>query len=224
MSKKLAEGLDRLVLDVKWGCGAFMQTRPEAEALAHSLSAAGALGGVEVTSLINPMNEPLGCAAGNALEVREVIAALHGHGPQDLVDLTLDLACAVSPTPRAVHHRRMTDGTTWRKFQEMVAAQGGSDSFTEASLPTAPVIHEVLAPASGIVQKVDAAAIGQAVLQLGAGRARATDAVDHAVGIDQLCKSGTAIRTGDVLCRIHARSATSAEEAMTATLAGIQIN
>jgi pyrimidine-nucleoside phosphorylase len=224
MSKKLAEGLDRLVLDVKWGRGAFMQMRPEAEALAHSLTAAGALGGVEVKALINPMNEPLGCSAGNALEVREVIAALHGRGPQDLVELTLDLACAVSATAREVHRHRMTDGTAWRRFQAMITAQGGDgDSLTEDSLPAAPVIKEILSPASGAVQQVDAAVIGQAVLQLGAGRTRASDAVDHAVGIDCICKTGAAVRTGDLLCRIHARSSTAAEEAAAAVLPGIHI-
>ena len=171
MSKKLAEGLDRLVLDVKWGTGAFMQTRADAEALATALIEAGGPGGVQVRALLNPMNEPLGCAAGNALEVREVIAALHGRGPQDLADLTLDLACAVSESPRDVHQRRMVDGTAWRKFQEMVTAQGGDGhSLTEDCLPAAPVVMDVPAPASGILTKMDAAAIGQAVLQLGAGR------------------------------------------------------
>ena len=224
MSKKLAEGLDRLVLDVKWGCGAFMQTLPEAEALANALAAAGALGGVEVTALLNPMSEPLGCAAGNALEVREVIAALHGRGPVDLVDLTLDLACAVSTTPRDVHHQRMTDGTAWRKFQEMVTAQGGNgDTLTEAGLPAAPIIVDVPSPASGVLEKMDAAAIGQAVLQLGAGRARATDTVDHAVGMDAIRKTGTPVSVGAPLCRIHARSHAAATEAARAVLAGIVI-
>ncbi len=224
MSKKLAEGLDRLVLDVKWGTGAFMQTRPAAETLALALTEAGRLGGVTVKALLNPMSEPLGCAAGNALEVREVIATLHGSGPQDLVDLTLDLACAVSETPREEHHRRMVDGTAWRRFQEMVTAQGGDgDALTADSLPAAPVIMDVPSPACGIIRKVDAAAIGQAVLQLGAGRARATDAVDHAVGIDALCKTGASVAAGDTLCRIHARSRAAAEAAVAAALAGIVI-
>ena len=224
MSKKLAEGLDRLVLDVKWGTGAFMQTRVAAEALALALTEAGRLGGVTVKALLNPMSEPLGCAAGNALEVREVIAALHGRGPQDLVNLTLDLVCAVSETPRGVHHRRMVDGTAWRKFQEMVTAQGGNgDALTDARLPAAPVIVDVPAPASGVLRKVDAAAIGQAVLQLGAGRARATDAVDHAVGIDALCKTGSSVAAGDLLCRIHARTRAAAETAAAAAMEGIVI-
>jgi thymidine phosphorylase len=149
---------------------------------------------------------------------------MHGKGPPDMVELTLDLACAVSGTPRDVHHRRMTDGTAWRKFQEMVTAQGGDgDALTEASLPAAPVIQEVRAPASGMVQKVDAAVIGQAVLQLGAGRTRATDAVDHAVGMDGICKTGALAKSGDVILRIHAPTAKAAEEAAATALTGIII-
>jgi pyrimidine-nucleoside phosphorylase len=224
MSKKLAEDLDRLVLDVKWGRGAFMQTRADAASLSGSLTEAGRMGGVDVKALLNPMNEPLGRAAGNAPEVREAIAAMHGRGPRDLVDLTLDLACAVSETPRDIHHRRMTDGTAWRKFQEMVTAQGGDgDSLTEESLPVAPVIVEVKASASGTLTKVDAAAVGEAVLRLGAGRARAEDIVDPAAGIDRICKTGMEVRAGDVLCRIHAPSPAAAASAETAFLAGIEL-
>ena len=224
MSKKLAEGLDRLVLDVKWGCGAFMQKLPEAEALASALTAAGALGGVQVKALLNPMSEPLGCAAGNALEVREVIAALHGRGPVDLVDLTLDLACAVSATPRNVHHQRMIDGTAWRKLQEMVNAQGGDgDNLSEDSLAAAPIIIDVLSPSGGVVRRMDAACIGQAVLQLGAGRTRATDTVDHAVGIDSLRKAGASVSAGDVLFRVHARTHSAASSAAAVALGGVVI-
>jgi pyrimidine-nucleoside phosphorylase len=224
MSKKLAEGLDRLVLDVKWGRGAFMQTKHDADALARSLTEAGRAGGVDVRALLNPMNEPLGCAAGNALEVREAIAALHGRGPEDLVALTLDLACAVSETAREVHHRRMVDGTAWRRFQEMVSAQGGDgDTLSGDSLPHAPVILEVPCPAGGTLTNVDAAAVGQAVLGLGAGRSRATDTVDPAVGVDRLLKTGTSVRTGDPLCRIHARTRAAAESACATVLAGITV-
>lgn len=224
MSKKLAEGLDRLVLDVKWGTGAFMQTRPEAEELAHALAEAGRLGGVEVRALLNPMSETLGRAAGNALEVREVIETLHGRGPDDLVELTLDLACAVSDTPREVHHQRMTDGTAWRKFQDMVTAQGGDGAtLTAASLPSAPVIVELKAPFTGVLAHMDASAVGNAVLQLGAGRSRAEDAVDHAVGIDAICRSGTPVATGDVLCRIHARSKAAADAAARTVLTGVAV-
>jgi pyrimidine-nucleoside phosphorylase len=221
MSKKLAEGLDRLVLDVKWGRGAFMQTSDDAVALARALTDAGRAGGVPVRALLSPMNEPLGCAAGNALEVREAIEALHGRGPPDLVALTLDLACAVSETAREVHRRRMVDGAAWRKFQEMVSAQGGDgENLSGDRLPSAPVILDVPCPASGTLTTVDAAAVGQAVLELGAGRARATDTVDPAVGVDRLLKTGAGVRTGDPLCRIHARTRAAAESASTTVLAG----
>lgn len=222
MSKKLAEGLDRLVLDVKWGTGAFMQTRELAQQLADSLAAAGTLGGVPVRAILNPMSEPLGCAAGNALEVQECIDAFHGRGPADMVGLTLDLACAVSDTPREVHARRLTDGTAWAKFQEMCAAQGAADDAL-TSLPCAPVIVDLPAPASGVLTKLDAASVGQAVLQLGAGRARATDAVNHAVGVDRIAKTGTSLRAGDALCRIHAMTPAAAEEAAALVLAGTVI-
>jgi pyrimidine-nucleoside phosphorylase len=220
MSKKLAEGLDRLVLDVKWGRGAFMQTHELAEQLADSLVAAGAHGGVPVRAMLNPMNEPLGTSAGNALEVQECIDAFHGRGPADMVALTLDLACAVSDSARAVHEQRLTDGTAWARFQEMCLAQGAAaEALTR--LPAAPVIVDLPAPASGVLGKFDAATAGQAVLQLGAGRARATDAVNHAVGLDRIVKTGTELRAGESLCRIHAMTARAAEEAATLLLTGI---
>lgn len=224
MSKKLAEGLDRLVLDVKWGSGAFMHTRPDAEDLARALTEAGRLGGVEVRALLNPMSETLGCAAGNAVEVREVIDTFHGKGPEDLIDLTLDLACAVSDTLRETHFQRLTDGTAWRKFQEMVTAQGGDgEKLNVDALPQAPVVKYLTAPFSGVIAAVDAAAVGNAVLNLGAGRSRAEDAVDHSVGVDHLIKSGTEVRSRDVLCRIHARTEADADAAGRTILAGIAL-
>lgn len=220
MSKKLAEGLDRLVLDVKWGTGAFMQTRELAQQLADSLAATGALGGVPVRAILNTMNEPLGSAAGNALEVQECIDAFHGRGPADMVDLTLDLACAVSNTPREVHARRLADGTAWSKFQEMCVGQG-ADANALTSMPTAPVVVDLPAPASGVLVKMDAATVGQVVLQLGAGRARATDVINHAVGVDRIVKTGTMLVAGQSLCRIHAMKNTQAEEAAKLILSGV---
>ena len=217
MSKKLAEGLDRLVLDVKFGSGAFMKSRPDAEALASSLTEAGRLGGTEVTALLTPMDEPLGRTAGNALEVRECIETMHGQGPEDLEALTLDLAAAVSATPREVHAARLRDGSVWRKFTSLVAAQTGGrvpDLLgLGRTLQTARVIRDLPSPASGEVTRVDAAIVGEAVLLLGAGRARAEDAVDPTVGADAIVKRGTKVRAGDPLCRIHARSAAEADAA-----------
>ncbi len=218
MSKKLAEGLDRLVLDVKHGSGAFMRTRPEAEALAQSLIDAGTIGGVSVKALLNPMSETTGHTAGNALEVRECVDCLQGKGPSDLEELILDLAAGVSETPCEVHAARLRDGSVWRKFQDMTAAQNG-DVPALATLGrttgTAPVIQEFKAGRSGKLVAFDAGIIGQVVLNLGAGRKVAADPVDHRVGLDEIAKTGSDVKTDAVLCRIHAATPEAAAEAAT---------
>ena len=222
MSKKLAEGLDRLVLDVKFGSGAFMKSRKDAEALADSLVAAGELGGIRISALLNPMDEPLGCTAGNALEVRECIDLMHGQGPADTEALILDLAAAVSDTPRATHAARLRDGTVWRKFEELVAWQTPEMPDLKAigrSIHRAPVIRELPAPASGLLTRADAAAIGETVLLLGAGRARTDDTINPSVGIDELVKTGRTITAGSPLCRIHAASEADADRAAASLLA-----
>jgi pyrimidine-nucleoside phosphorylase len=216
MSKKLAEGLDRLVLDVKFGSGAFMRTRAEAEALAQSLIDAGTLGGVSVKALLNPMSETNGRSAGNALEVRECVDCLQGRGPEDLESLILDLAGGVSGTPRATHAARLRDGSAWAKFQEMVKAQGGDVAALDTlgrSTGMAPVIVDFKSDRGGTLTAFDAGVIGQVVLNLGAGRRIAADAVDHRVGLDEIVKTGSQVLSGTVLCRIHATSAESAAEA-----------
>ena len=216
MSKKLAEGLDRLVMDVKYGSGAFMRTRVEAETLAQSLVDAGVLGGVAVKALLNPMSETIGAAAGNALEVRECVDCLLGKGPPDLEELILDLAGGVSDTPRSTHADRLRDGSAWGKFQQMVEAQGGDPAGLEdigRSTGVAPVIKDFTSERGGLLTAFDAGVIGQVVLNLGAGRRLATDPVDHRVGLDEIVKSGTGVKSGDVLCRIHATSEASAAAA-----------
>ena len=209
MSKKLAETLDRLVLDVKFGSGAFMQTKKDAEALAAAMIAVGREMGVEVHAVLNPMNEPIGHAVGNALEVIEAIASLEGGGPADLRTITLDLAEKIAGVPRQALEKLLDDGSARRKFDDLVAAQGGNpaDLPRLAEIHRAPVIREVLAPITGRIEKMDAGMIGQAGLQLGAGRAKATDGVNFAVGFDQLAKTGDPIHAGHPVCRIHAQSA-----------------
>ncbi len=217
MSKKLAEGLDRLVLDVKYGTGAFMRTRAEAEALAQSLTDAGTLGGVSVKALLNPMSETIGQTAGNALEVRECVDCMHGKGPVDLEELILDLAAGVSDTPREVHAARLRDGSVWKKFQQMTAAQNGDVAALDnvgRTTGTAPVIHDFKATRSGTLTAFDAGIVGEVVLNLGAGRKVAADPVDHRVGLDEIAKTGTEIKTGDLLCRIHAATPEAAAEAV----------
>lgn len=209
MSKKLAESLDRLVLDVKYGSGAFMQTKQDAEALAASMIAVGKEMGVEVHAVLNPMHEPLGRAVGNSLEVIESLETLEGGGPADLRHIVLDLAETIAGVSRAELERHLDDGTARRRFSQLVAAQGGNpaDLPRMAEIHKAPIIREVIASSGGIVSNVDAGRVGQAALQLGAGRAKASDGVDFAVGFDQLVKTGESIHAGQAVCRIHARTA-----------------
>jgi len=225
MSKKLAEGLNRLVLDVKFGSGAFMKKREDAEKLAAGLAGTGNSLGVKTSYLLTPMDEPLGESAGNALEVAECVRCLQGGGPHDLEALTLDLAAAVSDSSRDQLQTWLHDGTAWKRFQQMVAAQGGDAESLErlTQIHAAPVIRELKAASSGVVRKVDAGTVGVTCVQLGAGRAKAADAIDYAVGVDQIIKTGTTVRTGDVLMRVHASSETKADEAMQALVGAVAV-
>ncbi len=213
MSKKLAESLDRLVLDVKFGSGAFMQTRGDAEALAASMLAVGREMGVEVHTVLNPMSEPTGRSVGNALEVVEALETLAGGGPADLRNVVLDLSEKIAGVSREQLEKLLDDGSALRRFEMMVSAQGGNpaDLPNLAEIHRAPVIREVLAPAGGVVSRVDAGRVGQAALQLGAGRAKASDGVNFAVGFDQWVKCGESVQAGQVVCRIHAQSAADFE-------------
>lgn len=208
MSKKLAESLDRLVLDVKFGSGAFMQTREEALTLADAMCATGRECGVETTAILTGMDEPLGHTAGNALEVWESAETLHGRGPDDLVRLTLDLAERVSPAPRAQLAKWLADGTAWRKWCGLVEAQGGKAADTERILTIhrAPLVHRIPATRGGTIQRMDAGMIGRACVALGAGRAKAEDSVDFAVGCADIRKVGTVVSQGDPLLTVHARN------------------
>jgi pyrimidine-nucleoside phosphorylase len=213
MSKKLAESLDRLVLDVKFGSGAFMKTREEAESLANALVAVGREMNVDVHHLLTPMDEPLGVTAGNALEVAEAVACLQGGGPADTVELTLDLAEKVSKVSRADLERWLTDGTAWKKFVAMAEAQGGDASALEriTKVHAAPVVREFPAPQSGRLKRLDAGQIGRACVALGGGRTKATDKIDFAVGCDGFKKVGSAVEKGEPVLRVHARTEASLE-------------
>ncbi|MDQ6764670.1 MAG: hypothetical protein M3Z22_01000, partial [Verrucomicrobiota bacterium] len=208
MSKKLAESLDRLVLDVKFGGGAFMKTRAEAERLAAAMREVGELMGVQMSCVLTPMNEPLGRAVGNALEVAECVDVLHGRGPDDLVALVLDLAARVSTASRAELAGWLADGSAWRKFIAMVEAQDGDATALEklSEIHRAAVVRPLLAAKSGTLNKVDAEAIGRASVSLGGGRQRADDAIDFAVGFSAIKKVGEAVNAGEPLLYMHARS------------------
>ena len=208
MSKKLAEGLNRLVLDVKYGSGAFMKSEEQAHELAQSMVRVGNALGVRSSVRLSAMNEPTGESAGNALEVAECVRCLQGGGPQDLEDIVLDLASAVAVSPRADLQKKLHRGDAWRKFQQLVALQGGSVEALEkiTSVHRAPFIGEFKSPTSGVLTRMDAGGIGHIVLELGAGRSKAADPIDFAVGCDQIAKTGTQVRAGDVLLRVHART------------------
>lgn len=215
MSKKLAESLDRLVLDVKFGSGAFMKTRAEAEQLAARLAAAGNENGVATTWMLTPMDEPLGRTVGNALEVREAVETLQNRGPADLVNLTLDLCASVSERPREVFAEHLASGAAWQKFVALIEAQGGNASALEKidAIHPALVIESVRAPRAGRVTRMDAGEIGRVCVRLGAGRRLASDTVDFAVGLSGICKVGERIESGEPLLAIHTHTPAAAEEA-----------
>ena len=208
MSKKLAENLDRLVLDVKFGSGAFMKTKEEAEQLAKTMTDVGESMKVKTSHLISPMDEPLGRAVGNALEVAECVEILQGGGPPDLIKLIVDLAEKVSETPRAQLEKRLQDGSAWKKFVSLVYAQDGDATMLEKILEQhrAPNIQPWPAKSAGTVKKIDAELIGRASVQLGTGRQKADDAIDFAVGFSKIKKVGEQVAVGEPLFMIHARN------------------
>ena len=203
MSKKMAEGIDALVLDVKCGAGAFMKNIGDARKLARALVDTGTAMGKKVLALITAMDQPLGRTVGNALEIRESLDILHGKGPADTQNLTLELArqmldlAGVETTDPL---QALDDGSAMQIFRKMVACHGGD---LEAGLPEAGNQIPLPAPKSGFVSKADAEALGRASLLLGAGRAKTTDTIDHAVGLSNLRKIGEPIEKGEPLCTIH---------------------
>ena len=207
MSKKLAESLDRLVLDVKFGRGAFMPDRKDAQRLADAMVAVGRGAGVETCAVLNPMDEPLGRMVGNALEVAECVEVLQGGGPRDLVELTLELAESLVPAGKEHLRARLQDGSAWGKFIAMVEAQGGDASALSkmGEIHRAPTIIEVAAPFDGTLTRLDALEIGRLSTELGAGRGKAEDQIDFAVGVECLRKQGEKVSAGDPILRIHSR-------------------
>jgi pyrimidine-nucleoside phosphorylase len=216
MSKKLAENLDRLVLDVKFGRGAFMKTEAEAKELAAAMTTVGKRMRVKMSHLLSPMNEPLGRAVGNALEVAECVDILEGGGPDDLVKLIVDLAEKVSNTPRAELQRRLRDGSAWKKFVSLVYAQDGDATALEKMMEVhkAPIVRAIPAKKAGKVKMMDAELIGRASVLLGGGRQRTGDTIDFAVGFSAIKKIGEKVDRGEPLMFAHARDETSFETVM----------
>jgi pyrimidine-nucleoside phosphorylase/thymidine phosphorylase len=229
MSKKLAEGIDALVLDVKVGSGAFMKTLDDARALATTLAGIGRGMGKKVSALLTRMDEPLGRAVGNAVEVEESIALLSGGGPDDLRALTVALgaemlvlggAAGDRAAGRARIEAAIADGSGLRKLEEIVAAQGGDPAAIRdpGRLPRAPHRREVAAPAAGFVTAIDTEAVGLAAVALGAGRARVEDRVDPAVGILVHRKLGERVERGEPLATILHGDAGEAPDRVAARL------
>jgi pyrimidine-nucleoside phosphorylase len=222
LSKKLAESLDALLLDVKFGSGAFMKTREDAVLLGEAMREVGTAMGVETRVCYHPMDEPTGRAVGNALEVSEAIECLRGGGPADLRELVLSLAGELSAVGRGRLESWLDDGTALEKFRALVEAQGGDPASLDVfdQVHPAPTVREIRAPGSGVVTRVDAETVGRAANALGAGRNRAEDAVNPAVGFDRIVKVGEPVAAGDVIARVHAHCAADAGEAEMRFLSG----
>jgi pyrimidine-nucleoside phosphorylase len=230
MSKKLAAGADAVVLDVKVGDGAFMKTLDDARILAEQMVDLGRRAGREVVCLLTDMDQPLGHAVGNALEVREAVETTSAEGPPDLSELVLEVCSRVLvlsdlgvdlDEARQRAEQATTDGSARETYERWIRAQGGDPDLD--ALPRAPVVREVLAPHDGIVTRLAALGVGVASLELGGGRRRKDDEIDHAVGVVCSAKRGQTVEAGQVLADVHARDEESAERAADAVLAAYEI-
>ena len=214
MSKKIAEGVDSLVLDVKVGSGAFMKKQVDARRLAQMMVGIGRRNDKRVQALITDMSQPLGYAVGNALEVMEVSQTLQNAGPTDLTRLSLELAARMIflgritmtlDDARELAQKKLLDGSGYRKFKEVIQAQGGNAQVLDRFdlLPNATGVREISSPRNGYVSAIEAEAIGMASSMIGAGRDTKEDVVDPAVGVILEVKAGQKVDAGAVLCRIY---------------------
>jgi pyrimidine-nucleoside phosphorylase len=234
MSKKLAESLHALVLDIKTGSGAFITDPAQSLVLAETMIRLGESHGCRTVALLTAMDRPLGIACGNALEVREAIAGLAGAGPPDLMEVTFALGAEMlvaagvvtgRTEARAAVERVVASGAALERFRQMVEAQGGSATVVDhpERLPTAPHREMVGAPFTGIVGRVEPRRIGHAIVALGGGRSRADQSIDPAVGINVFVKPGQSVTVGEPLFEVHAADPVSARAATEAVLAAIAI-
>ncbi|MDH5507790.1 MAG: thymidine phosphorylase [Anaerolineae bacterium] len=230
MSKKIAAGAQRMVLDVKTGVGAFMATLDEARALAETMVEIGKLAGRQVVALLSDMNQPLGVAVGNALEVQEAIETLQGGGPEDFREHALEVAlhllvlggaAASEEEARQMAEAALKNGQAWERFRVLVQAQGGDLGFVDDPdrLPAAPLIEVVTAPQGGYLKGINARIVGETAVVLGAGRAKKGDPIDHAVGIMIHHNVGDHLVEGDALFTIHANDEVLLAEARERLLA-----
>ncbi len=233
MSKKIAAGAQAIVLDVKIGVGAFMTTLEDAQELAHLMVSIGRLSERQVVALISDMNQPLGVAVGNALELVEGIEVLHGRGPQDFKEHCLVVASHMlvlgKQAKDADEGRRMAEealasGRAWEMFRTLVKAQCGDLDYVDHSerLPHAPMVVPVHADRSGYIEWVDARVAGETAVEIGAGRAKKGDAIDYGVGLEIHCKVGDRVDKGGLLFTVHANTREQVNLATTRMLAGIR--
>lgn len=224
MSKKIAGGANAIVLDVKVGLGAFMRTREEAIALAHMMVEIGQKLNRRVTAVISDMNQPLGRAVGNALELKEAIDTLHGHGPADFLEHCLTIASQMlllanyaenAQAARDLLLSQLTSGQAWHKFRIWIAGQGGNVAYIDdpSLLPQATLIEPLISPRSGYVAGLNAMEVGLTVALLGGGRARKEDTIDHSVGVILAKKIGDYVEKGEPLLTIHANDEQRLEDA-----------
>jgi pyrimidine-nucleoside phosphorylase len=230
MSKKIAAGAQAIVLDVKVGDGAFMKSLEDAQRLANAMLELGGRARREVVCLITDMDQPLGLAVGNALEIHEAIATLRGEGPPDFTELVLDAVARLLSLSdlgvsleegRARAEQAVADGSAVEAYERWIRAQGGDPD--EARLPRAPVVREVYARRDGFVRRIGAVKIGIAALELGAGRRAKGDEIDHAVGVVCRAKRGDPVERGRPLAEIHARDDVAAERAAAAVRAAYEL-
>ncbi len=225
MSKKLAAGSDAIVLDVKCGSGAFMKTEEDARRLAELMVKIGTAAGKETAAVITDMNQPLGRAVGNALEVREAVQVLRNEGPEDITELSIKLAGvmiylgkkaeSVSEGERKAAEA-VRNGSALKKFREFVAAQGGNPDITEDGflLPAAEFSEDFRAPHDGYISDIDTMGIGLASQHTGAGRATKEDKIDLAAGIYMHRKTGDHVRKGDAICTVYGNDVKKIESAL----------
>ena len=224
MSKKLAAGTRAILLDVKVGCGAFMQTLEEARELARLMVDIAHLTDRDAVALLSEMDQPLGRAVGNALELKEAIDTLHGEGPDDFREHCLEVATHMltlgrvaddEAEARSLAEEAISSGRAWSRFRDLVIAQDGDVDYIDhpARLPQAEIIEQVAAPRSGYLQSIHARIIGETVVVLGGGRSKKGDAIDYAVGVEIHHKVGDHLQDGETLFTLHANDQASLEQA-----------
>jgi pyrimidine-nucleoside phosphorylase len=234
MSKKIAEGIDALVLDVKTGSGAFMKTEADSRRLAESLVSIGNASGVKTEAIITAMDAPLGRAVGNALEVMECIDVLKGTGPRDLIDVSVELTARMLLLGRVAGDRAdaerrvrgaIASGAGLERFRQIIEVQGGDPRVVDdyGRFPAAPGRHVVAAARDGYLTRLDAELVGRASVALGAGRDRVEDAIDPAVGIMAAAKPGDAVHAGDPVLEIHYRDRARLDTALSLAACAIAI-